>query len=171
MAAPVGCSWQGIERSLVALARTFKISWYMILSLPILTVMRYFTLQGVPRHLPWYALVWRRHWLSERLDGRLRCMVTYMEIGWDDSCLCIVPTLPERHVGRNNCFIHLSVPRVLLRGVRWRQHGKSWHITEKHGGTCRCHGISTELENQWGINYFIPHLVKSHSDDKRKLQD
>ena len=37
MAAPVHCSCQGIDRSLVALARAVKISWYIILLLPHLT--------------------------------------------------------------------------------------------------------------------------------------
>ena len=60
--APVICSRQGIDRSLVAPARAVKIFWYEILLLPLLTARAEAFLPG---YLPWLALLWRRHRLSE----------------------------------------------------------------------------------------------------------
>ena len=58
VAARVRCSWQGIDRSLVASARAIKISCYIMLLLPLLTARA----EGfLPGHLLWHALVWRRH--------------------------------------------------------------------------------------------------------------
>ena len=55
VAAPVRCSWQGVDRSLVALTKAVKISLYKIILLPLLTARVEVFLPG---QMPWHALVW-----------------------------------------------------------------------------------------------------------------
>jgi len=62
LAAPVCCSWQGLDRSLAAAAKAVKISWYKILLLQLLTARATArTKVFLPWHLPWHGLVWRRY--------------------------------------------------------------------------------------------------------------
>ena len=78
MAAPVRCSWLGIDRSLVASARAVKISWYIILLLLFLTARAKVFLPGQ---------VWCRHGgCTVNVDGLIAATEIRLlnAVSWND---------------------------------------------------------------------------------------